>query len=116
MSLARRKAIFAADAQAAIGDLPVMIRWNGGDPIAASYNGGVLNLEALDGGLIDSKTATIVAMKADFLDPQPGDTDMLEVQLADESWLEVEIKGMGGEAHDPNGVCYSFVIGSPEDN
>lgn len=110
MSTARRKAIFAADARAAIGDFPVTIRWNGGDPIEASFSGGILNLEAVDGGLIDNKTATILAMQADFANPQPEDEDFLEVQLADLTWMEVKIEAMR-EGNDPLGVCYTFVIG-----
>lgn len=104
--------VLAADAAAAINEFPVTIRYASVE-IPASFNGGRLTLEAVDGGMIDDSNATVVAMASLFPAPLPTSGKVLEVRNADGiTWKRYKVIACT-ERNDPLGVCLNIVIGPP---
>lgn len=104
--------VLAADLTAAISELPVIVRY-GGEEIPASFNGGRLTLEAVDGGMIDDNNATIVALASLFPSPLPTSGKVIEVRNADgATWRRYKCIAVT-ERNDPNAVALNIIIGPP---
>lgn len=109
MSL-RQEQIYASDLREAISDYPVKLRWMATE-INASFNGGRLGVDAVDGGILIDDNATIIANVADFPTPLPREGNYIEVRQRDGvTWKTYEVMG-DAESNDPKGVGISIIVG-----
>jgi hypothetical protein len=106
----RREQIFAADLRKAILDYPVKIRWNGAE-IDASFNGGRIGVDAVDGGILIDDNATLLACYSDFVLPLPKEGSNVDVRKKDGvTWKTYEVIGVV-ETNDPLATGVTLVIG-----
>jgi hypothetical protein len=99
------------DAQANIADWPVTIRHLGVE-IQAALNTTSDISQLLEGGLLDNPDATVLAIREDFT-ALPQCRDIVELKLADDSWMPWEVKRVP-DLYDPLLPHIQFTIGTPD--
>jgi len=103
-------AVLKRDAQANIADWPVTIRHREKE-MNASLNATADALDAVMGGLLDDWSLTLVVIADDFVAP-PQPRDLLEIRMADGSWVEGEIQKVP-DLYDPLGPTFTMMVGNP---